>query len=217
MSTEATGQEPKKASLFSSAKVVEKKTATKEEKLSIVLKESEFPGFSNQLKRATEIRNISADLEAEGKMIEGQIKEIGKAQFINLYAKGKVNPGSFILKGEEGGAMMFIMMDKYLSIDSDRAEQLKETFGEDTVSTSVEYSFNPTLLEKYESVLSELIMNCKEITDEDKAELIVQKPKYSVSKGMIERVSAIAGNDAARMETVINSIQPVAQLKNSKG
>lgn len=211
------GNEPKKAvSLFSTAKVVEKKAVAKDDKQIVVIKETESPGISQQLKRVTEIRNITADLEAEGKMLEGIVKEIGKSKFIDLYSKTRVNPGSFILQGEQGGQMMCIVMDKYLTIDSERAEQLKSNFGDDTVTTAVEYSFNPLLLEKYESILSELISNCTEISEEDKGELIVAKPKYSVAKGMIQRVGAIAGNNPERMNAVINSIQPVIQLKNSK-
>lgn len=215
--TAATGAPKTGGTLFSTAKVVEKKTATKDDKQVVVIREADSPGISAKLKRVTEIREIAADLEAEGKMLEAQVKEVGKEKFVELYVKDKVNPGSFIIEGSEGGRMMCIVMDKYLTIDSDRAADLKQNFGNDTVSTSVEYSFEPSLLEKYESILSELISSCSDITDEDKANLIVAKPKYSVAKGMISRVSAIAGNNPERMTAVINSIQPVIQLKNSKG
>ena len=216
MEQQATGAEAPKKSLFSSAKVVEKKTAAKDDKQIVVIKEAESPGISQKLKRVTEIREVMADMEAEGKMLEGQVKEIGKEKFLGLYAKDKVNPGSFILEGEQGGRMMCIVMDKYLSIDSDRADELKQNFGQDTVTTTVEYSFEASLLEKYEEVLSELISNCPLITEEDKANLIVAKPKFSVAKGMIQRLGAIAGNRPERMGAIMNCIQPVIQLKNSK-
>ena len=175
---EAKAVEVKKTSLFASAKTVEKKSEKKDEKQSIVLTEAQFPGISKKLQDLTEIREKIADWEANGKMIEGVIKEIGKEKFAELYAKEKSNPGSFILKGEQGGAMMCILMDKYLTIDGGRADQLKQNFGADCVTCTTEYSFNPSLLEKYEEVLSELIMGSNKINEEDKSELIIAKQKW---------------------------------------
>lgn len=214
---ETTAQNPtEKKSLFGSAKVV-KKAEKKDDKVSIVLPEAQYPGISKKLQDLTQIREQLADMEANGKMIEGVIKEIGREKFAELYSKEKSNPGSFILKGEQGGAMMCIVMDKYLTIDGSRAQQLQTNFGNDSVTSKVEYKFNPELLEKYEQVLSDLIMGSDKIAEADKADLIVAEQKWSVTKGMINRVVQVAGTDPKMIQAVLSAVQPVVQLKNSRG
>jgi hypothetical protein len=219
METTVQGEAPKleKKTLFASAKTVEKKTEKKDEKQSIILTEAQYPGISDKLKNLTDIRERLADMEANGKMLEGIIKDIGKEKFAELYGVQKSNPGSFILKGEAGGAMMCILMDKYLTIDGGRADQLKQNFGADCVTCTTEYSFNPSLLEKYEEVLSELIMGSNKINEEDKSELIIAKQKWSIAKGMIDRVIQVAGTDVKMVGAVLNAIQPICQLKNTRG
>lgn len=214
---ESKAEQGVKKSLFGTAKVVEKKTAAKDEKQTVLLLESQYPGISQKLKDLAETREKLADLEAHGKMIEGVIKEIGRDKFAELYAQHKSNPGSFLLKGEDGGVMMCIVMDKYLTIDGARAEELKKNFGGDSVTLKTEYKFNAELLEKYEEVLSDLIMGSDKIAEEDKPNLILQEPKWSVAKGIINRIVQIAGTESKMIGAVVSALGPVIQLKNSRG
>jgi hypothetical protein len=199
-----------KPNLFAAAKKKET-PVKKDDKLEVLVKESEHQGFSTKLKRLAEIKKLMEEHEAEAKSLENDIKQEGQSRFLSLYQTQKTNPGSFILKGEHGGKFMMIVMDRYISIkDAERAAELRNWYGEDIVSENTTFSFNADLLEKHMEALSEAIMNCPSIPDGDKADLLIQEIKYAVAKGAINRLMQVP---AESREGFFYNIQPVCQLK----
>jgi hypothetical protein len=63
-------------------------------------------------------------------------------------------------------------------------------------------------VEKYGQVLSELILNCSDIDDLDKGNLISGEKTFSVQKGSIDRLMQYDSPDA-----VFELINPIVALK----
>ena len=186
--------------IFSTAKKVEKKKAT-DEKISI--------GCELNLKRWNELKENISDLEAEQKMIEGEIKEFAREKFLELYQKQKSRPDSFHLEND-GGKCLVIMQDRYLSLTDEKIDSFD--LSDSCADTVREYSFNADLLEKYSSVISDLIVNCPDIVDSDKGELIVCKEKKQIKKGLIDKLYSFG----ERMRDVFFFAEPIINLKNAR-
>lgn len=202
------------ADLFALAKQAANgtKPKKKDDKTEVVLTEQEFPGISEKLKALIELRGSIAEAEAELKMLEGEVKEIGKEKFIELVEKNKSYPGSFRIAGEKGGAILFMPMDKYISVDENKAEIIRRELGEEIVTAETKFIFNPELLQKYSGVLSELILNTDEIAEEDKPRLIQAETKFSVAKGTIERLYVMF---AGQLQKAVSLIQPIFAIKTA--
>ena len=198
--------------MFAKKKVSAKKatTAKKDDKTIVVIKGNEF---DEKLKRFNALKVETKNLEAELKGLEGDIKGEGVEKFIELYEKGQRNPGSFKLASDSGEKVMVIAMDRYLKVDDERAEELKEEFGEEVVSEDYKFAFNGGLLEKYSDEISELIMKAEFMSEEEKEELIVTTVALSVKKGAINEAMTIGKGEVADF---LGSIQPVLQLKQTK-
>jgi len=149
--------------LFAQAKQTVKSKQKKDDRTEVVLSESSYEGISDKLTRLQKLRNDIAELEAELKMLEGEIKQIGKDEFIQLFTKNRQYPGTFRMRGEGGGCMMFMPMDKYLTVDEAKAQLIEKELGEDIVTQEVKYVFNPELLQKYSAALSQIIVQSDEI------------------------------------------------------
>lgn len=188
--------------LFASAKKVEPKKKVTDEKSVIAV--------PLNLKRFAELKELIADYEAELKMIEGEVKETAREQFLDLYAKQKSRPESFIIEGEDSGRVMIIVQDRYLTLTEEKLSSFD--MADSVTEKQQEFSFNAELLEKYSSVISELIVNCKKIADKDKGNLILCKEKTIVKKGIINSLYSFG----ERMKDVFNFIEPVINLKNAR-
>jgi hypothetical protein len=196
--------------LFSKKKATAKKaTAKKDDKVIVKIEGAEF---DEKLVRFNELKKKIANETAEMKSLDGDIKGEGVEKFIELYAKGKRNPGSFKLASDSGSKIMVIAMDKYLKVDEERSEELQEAWGEDVVTENTTYAFNGGLLEKYQEQISEMIMNAEFMSDEEKEDLIVANTTYAVQKGAI--------NDAmttgkGKIEDFLGDLQPILALKQT--
>jgi hypothetical protein len=101
---------------------------------------------------------------------------------------------------------MLIVMDKYTIVDENKAGILSNFDG--LLAENVVYKFNADLVEKYGAVLSELIINCPEIDDLDKGNLITGENTFSVAKGSIDRLMQYDNP-----EQVFELINPIVALK----
>ena len=90
-----------------------------------------------------------------------------------------------------------------------RAEELRETYGEEIVEEDTTFAFDSAMIEKYGEVLSMLIENCSDITDADKEKIIKATTKYSVAKGTIDKL-----NQYGDVTEVMEAVKPVVALKN---
>ena len=186
--------------LFASATKV-KETAKKTDKKVI-----NAPELGNKIQRFAEFKQLIDSATGELKMIEGDIKGIGKKLFMSEYKAQRSTPDNFKIQDETGNSCMFICMDKYTIVDETKAGILANFEG--LLAENVVYKFNADLVEKYGAVLSELILNCSDIDDLDKGNLISGEKTFSVAKGSIDRLMQYANP-----EQVYELINPIVALK----
>jgi hypothetical protein len=186
--------------LFASATKV-KETAKKTDKKVI-----NAPELGNKIQRFAELKQLIDSATGELKMIEGDIKGIGKKLFMSEYKAQRSTPDNFKIQDETGNSCMFICMDKYTIVDETKASILANFEG--LLAENVVYKFNADLVEKYGAVLSELILNCSDIDDLDKGNLISGEKTFSVAKGSIDRLMQYANP-----EQVYELINPIVALK----
>ena len=186
--------------LFASATKV-KETAKKTDKKVI-----NAPELGNKIQRFAELKQLIDSATGELKMIEGDIKGIGKKLFMSEYKAQRSTPDNFKIQDETGNSCMFICMDKYTIVDETKAGILANFEG--LLAENVVYKFNADLVEKYGAVLSELILNCSDIDDLDKGNLISGEKTFSVAKGSIDRLMQYDNP-----EQVYELINPIIALK----
>ena len=162
--------------------------------------------LGDKVKRFADLKNQIDALTGELKMIEGDIKGKGRELFVQEYKRERRTPDNFKIQDQTGSSCLFIVMDKYTAVDDEKAAILKDFDG--LLGENVVYKFNTELVEKYASVLSELILNCPDIADEDKGNLISGERTYSVNKGSIDRLLQFANP-----EQVMELINPICALK----
>ena len=170
--------------------------------------------FEKNLSRMAEIDIKMAELEAEKATLDSGVREEGKTAMINLYNQKNSFPGSIkVVAGTR--SFLFITADKYIKIDEARSKELVELYGEETVTEKTVFTLNPTLVEKYSQVLSDLIMNSKKITDQDKENLIESNSSWTVTKGMIEK---LRNTTFAKfnLSTLIEDLRPIFSVKANK-
>ena len=189
-----------KTNLFATATKV-KETTKKTDKKVI-----QAPELGDKVKRFAELKQIIDSATGELKMIEGDIKATGKGLFMKEYLSQKSTPDNFKIEDGTGNACMFIVMDKYTIVDENKANILSNFDG--LLAENVVYKFNAELVEKYGQVLSELILNCSDIDDLDKGNLISGEKTFSVQKGSIDRLMQYDSPEA-----VFELINPIVALK----
>ena len=162
--------------------------------------------LGDKVKRYADLKNQIDALTGELKMIEGDIKLTGKELFIDQYKKEKRTPDNFKIQDETGSSCLFIVMDKYTSVDDDKAELLRNYDG--LLGENVVYKFNTELVEKYGAILSDLITSSPDIEEQDKGNLISGEKTYSIAKGSIDRLLQFSNP-----EQVLELINPICSLK----
>lgn len=164
------------------------------------------PLLADKVKRYADLKQIIDSATGELKMIEGDIKGVGKDLFMKEYRQQKSTPDNFKIQDETGNTCMLIVMDKYTIVDETKAGILANFDG--LLTENVVYKFNAELVEKYGQVLSELILNCPAIDDMDKGNLISGEKTFSVAKGSIDRLMQYDNP-----EQVFELINPIIALK----
>jgi hypothetical protein len=164
------------------------------------------PILGNKVQRYAELKQIIDSATGELKMIEGDIKSVGKELFMREYRSQKSTPDNFKIQDDTGNSCMFICMDKYTSVDENKANVLNQF--DDLLTENVVYKFNAELVEKYGAILSKLIINCKDIDNEDKSNLISGEKTFSVTKGSIDRLMQYDNP-----EQIFELINPIVSLK----
>ncbi len=198
--------------LFSAAKKAAPKKVAKgaDEKTRIKI---EDPSFFTKVEKAEKLQDNMKREKAQLDMITDELRDLGKTEWAKLYQKTGKNPESVMLEhvNDDGDVsqLMFIAQDKYITINAERAESLRETFGEEIVEEKTTFSFDNEMIEKYGEILSRLIQESDEITERDKEKIIKAATVYTVAKGTID-VFKTFGDVAEVMEAV----KPVVMLKN---
>jgi hypothetical protein len=195
------------ANLFAAAKE-NGSTKAKVEKHEIV----EMPQFAKTLAKLEDIDTKMAELAATREILDSEIREAGKDAMINLYEKKGAFPGTLkIVAGER--SFQFITSDKYLKVDKDRYAELVEMFGQEIAEEKTRYFFNNAILEKYQDVISDMILKNKKIADEDKAKLIESETTYTVKKGTINNLATLGKKFKANVQRMIEEVRPIFSVK----
>ena len=157
--------------LFSKAKSTAPKTsAKKDEKVRINLNDSDF---FNKVSMLESIQDRMKSDKAQADMLADEIKDLSKEEWVRLYEKTGKNPGSIFVESiqdDQTAQVMFVPSDKYITLNPDRAEVLIEKYGQDIVEEKTTFSFDNDMIEKYGEILSNLIMNSRDISEGDKRE-----------------------------------------------
>ena len=90
----------------------------------------------------------------------------------------------------------------------DRAESLREEFGDSIVEETTTFSFDETMIEKYGEVLSQLIEQSSDIDEADKDKIIKAVSKFTIAKGTIDVMKGFG-----KINEVMDAIKPVVMLK----
>lgn len=158
--------------------------------------------------RYSELKSVIENATGKLKMIEGKLKEQVKTIFVEEYNKIGKCPDNFKIQDETGKNLLGIVMDKYITCDAQKYELLNDA---ELVEEKRTFTFNPELLEKYQSVIENLLVNCDEIDENDKPNLIEGVITYNVKKGAIEELA----NQEQSIDELFSLIQPIVQLKVS--
>lgn len=199
-------------SLFSKAKksAPAKATKTKDSKVRLTV---EDPTFFGKVQKLEELQETLKTAKAKADLISDELKDIAKEKWADQYEESKVNPDSvMIVQDNELGdtaQFMYVPTDRYISINEERSEELKEMYGEDIVEEKTTFSFDNDMLEKYGEIISALIENCDDIASKDKDKIIKAVTTFSVAKGTIDKFK-LYGDVSEMMETV----KPIVSIKN---
>jgi len=199
------------ASLFDKAKKTSavKTTAAKDKKVRLNVTD---PTFFSKVEKLEQLNDTLKSAKAQADMISDEIKDLAKSEWVDYYSQTGKNPESVMIVQEVAGdtaQVMFIPTDKYITVTEARAEELRETYGEEIVEEDTTFAFDSAMIEKYGEVLSMLIENCSDITDADKEKIIKATTKYSVAKGTIDKL-----NQYGDVQEVMEAVKPVVALKN---
>jgi hypothetical protein len=199
------------ASLFDKAKKTSavKTTASKDKKIRLQVTD---PNFFSKVEKLEQLNDTLKSAKAQADMISDEIKDLAKSEWVDYYSQTGKNPESVMIVQEVAGdtaSVMFIPTDKYITVTEARAEELRETYGEEIVEEDTTFAFDSAMIEKYGEVLSMLIENCSDITDADKEKIIKATTKYSVAKGTIDKL-----NQYGDVQEVMEAVKPVVALKN---
>ena len=196
--------------LFAKAKKSAPKTTTKaaDSKPRMTV---EDPTFFDKIHKLQELNDIMKSTTAQADMISDEVRTISKDKWIELYEDKGRNPGSIMVEAKNGNdtaQVMFIPQDKYITINEEKAEFLKEEYGDNIVEEQTTFSFDSSMIEKYGEVLSRLIEESDEITESDKEKIIKATTKYSVAKGTIDDLKKFG-----KVADVMEVVRPVVMLK----
>jgi len=199
------------ASLFDKAKksTPAKKTSAKDKKVRLVVEDSTF---FEKVEKLEELQETLKSAKAKADLISDELKDIAKELWAAEYEKTKRNPESVMIVQEVNGdtsQFLFVPTDKYITINEERAEELKEAYGEDIVEEKTTFSFDNDMIEKYGEVLSMLIENCDEIKESDREKIIKAVTTYSVAKGTIDKFKQYGD-----VNEMIETVKPVVAIKN---
>ena len=182
----------------------------KDEKVRIKI---EDPSFFDKVQKLEVLNDSMKSAKAKADMISDELRDLGRDEWSNLYSKTGKNPGSVMLEqvndSDDTAQFMFIPTDGYIKISADRADELRETYGEEVVEEKTTFGFDSTMIEKYGEILSRLIEESTEIAEKDKEKIITATTTFSVAKGTIDNLSKLGD-----VKEVMEAVKPIVALKN---
>ena len=196
-------EEPKeeKKGIFKLAKITEKTTPKGKEKRQGVVIE----GIESDISRYDELKAIMKNAKAESDLIGGRIKEVGFQKWLELYEQNRTNPNSIdLIDGDEN--IMLQVKDSYKKVEPEKRAILQENYP-DLLETTIVYTMDTTLLDKYGEVLTNLINNSKDIEEKDKEKLVKGESTTTIKSGSVDKLL-----NYPNPEEVFTLIEPVMAL-----
>jgi len=198
-------------SLFAKAKktAVTPTKAAKDKKVRLQVTD---PDFFSKVEKLEQLNDTLKSAKAQADMISDELKDLAKSEWVDFYDKTGKNPESVMIVQEVAGdtaQFMFVPSDKYISVTEARAEELRETYGDEIITEETSFGFDSTMIEKYGEILSRLIEESTEISESDKEKIITAKTTYSVAKGTIDKL-----NQYGEVSQVMEAVKPVVAMKN---
>jgi hypothetical protein len=197
-----------KPNLFAAAKTAAPAKPAKAQKEVV-----KIDSIASDLERLAQVQEQIDALTAEAKLLTETVKTESITAFVELYEKKASYPGSFEIEAGKA-SMLFIPMDKYITINEERASELASKYGEEIVEEQTTYTMDAALVEKYGEEISSLIMKSKKISEEDKMKLIGATVKYAVKKGTISVITDKFADFG--VDEVVMDVKPVFSMKNVK-
>jgi hypothetical protein len=201
---ESEKEEPKeeeKKGIFKLAKITEKTTSKGKEKRQGVAIE----GIESDISRYDELKAIMKNAKAESDLIGGRIKEVGFQKWLELYEQNGTNPNSIdLIDGDEN--IMLQVKDSYKKVEPEKRAILQENYP-DLLETTIVYTMDTTLLDKYGEVLTNLINNSKDIEEKDKEKLVKGESTTTIKSGSVDKLL-----NYPNPEEVFTLIEPVMAL-----
>lgn len=197
--------------LFAKAKGKAETKTTKDKDKKVRIRISD-PNFFEKITKLEVLQDRMKSDKASADIISDELRDTGKNEWAKLFEKTGKNPGSVMLEnvqGDDTAQLMFVPTDKYITITPERADALKEEYGDTIVEEKTTFAFDNEMVDKYGEVISTLIEACGEISDEDKAKIIKAVTVFSVAKGTIDKL-----NDYGAVSEVMENVRPVVALKN---
>ena len=199
-----------KGSLFAkAAKKAETKSPAKEDKK--VRIDANDPTFFDKIQTLEVLNDRMKADKAKADMISDEVRELATSRWTETYQKTGKNPGSVMIEAKSNldtAQVMFVPTDRYISINVEKAETLREEYGDDIVEETTTFSFDDEMIQKYGEVLSSLIENSDEIADADKDKIIKAITKFTVAKGTIDVMK-----NYGKVSEVMEAVRPVVMLK----
>ena len=178
---EPKAKEEEKKGIFKLAKITEKTTKAKEKRQGVVIE-----GIESDISRYEELKAIMKNAKAESDLIGGKIKELGFEKWLELYEKSRTNPNSIdLIDGDE--TIMLQVKDAYKKVIPEKKVILQEKYP-DLIETTIVFNLNPTLLDKYGEVITNLINNSKDIEEKDKENLIKGESTTIIKSGSVDKI-----------------------------
>lgn len=168
--------------------------------------------FFNNIKKFNFIKKNIKELKEDSDEIFSDIKETSLEKWLEIYDEESNNPGSIILNssfGDEKAELTFVPSDRYIKIDKESAEKLKEKYNDDIVEEETTFTIDEKMAKKYSKILSHLILNSEDILEQDKKKIIKAYKSYSIKKGTIDYLK-----DYGNVSDVFETVRPVVSVKN---
>ena len=196
------------------AKAASKSTSqpakAKDEKVRIKIQD---PSFFDKIQKLEVLNDQMKIAKAKADMISDELRDVAKSEWVKLYDKTGKNPGSVMLEhvndNDDTAQLMFIPTDKYISVNADRADELRSSYGEEIITEETSFGFDTSMIEKYGEILSRLIEECDEIPEKDREKIITAKTTFTVAKGTIDKLDKFGD-----VSEVMENVKPVVMLKN---
>ena len=199
-----------RSNLFAKArKTAETKSPAKEDKK--VRINVEDPSFFDKIQSMETLNDRMKSDKAKFDMISDEVREVAKEKWAELYQRTGKNPGSVMIESKSGldtAQLMFVPTDKYITINAEKAETLREEYGDEIVEENTTFSFDDEMIQKYGEVLSAMIENSDEIAEADKDKIIKAVTKFTVAKGTIDVMK-----NYGKVNEVMEAVRPVVMLK----